>query len=219
MVIKATYEFLSLLPSVESLASRGRRLQDTASQWQKPTYSSDVVTKVVVEETSHKLLVNFVDDDRLVLAQGETKSMSLWFFNTGGKPINEIWMVSGPEDEVWAAVAEDLGDTGQYAEQVLILHSISETNSGTTMQTEILQSVNSLNTEETLRIPLPHSNNSPALNPGDNFELSLKLHVESVGERDLCLLFVYREVCICHIASNALYLAPSTGRFGIISSH
>jgi hypothetical protein len=72
-----------------------------------------VIANVVVKETSHKLLANFVDDDRLVLAQGETKSMSLWFSNTGAKPINEIWLVSGPEDEICLSTEEDSNDTGK----------------------------------------------------------------------------------------------------------
>lgn len=110
MITHVIYDFLSLLPSKESLSSRGRRLQDTLSQRQKPAYSPDVIVKVVVEETSHKLLANFVDDDRLVLAQGETKSMSLWFSNTGAKPINEIWLVSGPEDEICVSAQEDSGE-------------------------------------------------------------------------------------------------------------
>lgn len=107
MITHAIYEFLSLLPSKESLSYRGRRLQDTLSQRQKPAYSPDVVMNIVIEETSHKLLAHFVDDDRLVLAQGETKSMSLWFSNTGTKAINEMWLVPGPEDEICVRAEED----------------------------------------------------------------------------------------------------------------
>jgi hypothetical protein len=81
------------------------------------------------------------------------------------------------------------------------------------MWAETLQTVNSLNTEETLRIPLPHSDNLP---PGDNFKLSLKLHAESVGEQELCLLFIYREVCVSHVISNILHLAPS---YRMVRSH
>jgi trafficking protein particle complex subunit 8 len=125
MITHATYEFLSLLHSTESLSSRGPRLQDTSGQRQKPTYAPDVIAKVIVEETSHKLLANFVDDDRLALAQGETKSLSLWFSNTGANPIDEIWLVSGPEDEIWVSAEEDPNDTGEntYLQRVRILRS------------------------------------------------------------------------------------------------
>lgn len=77
------------------------------------------------------------------------------------------------------------------------------------MRVEMLQTVNSLHTEDTLRIPLPGSDNSPVLRPGDNFELSLQLHVESVGEQELCLLFVYREVCVAHMILNGFDLGCS----------
>jgi hypothetical protein len=99
---------------MEALSFRGRRLQDTLTQRQKPTYSSDVTVNVIVEETNHKLIANFVDDDRLALAQGETKVMPLWFSNSGTKPIHEIWMVCAPEDEIWVSMEEDSEDTGEY---------------------------------------------------------------------------------------------------------
>jgi hypothetical protein len=51
----------------------GRRLQETALQRQR---APDVLIKIEVEETRNKLVVNFVDDGRLVLAQGATKSLS-----------------------------------------------------------------------------------------------------------------------------------------------
>ena len=77
------------------------------------------------------------------------------------------------------------------------------------MRAEILETVNSLHTEEPLRIPLPYSDNSPMLCPGANFEFSLQLHVDSVGEQDLCLLFVYREACVSRMVLNGFYLASS----------
>jgi hypothetical protein len=91
-------------------------------------------------------------------------------------------------------------------------------NSGITVQAEALQSVNSLNAEEPFRISLSHSDDS-TLNPGDNFEISLRLHAESTGEQDLCLLFVYREVCISYIVSDIPHLLPVTGWFGRIPNH
>src|ERR1700733_6301530 len=118
MVTHATYDFLSLLPSTESLSSRGRRLHDTLSQRQRPTYSPDVVANVVVEEAGHKLLANFVDDDRLVLAQGETKTMSLWFSNTGMRPVNELWLVCRPEDEIYISAEEDSSEAGKSVHMI-----------------------------------------------------------------------------------------------------
>lgn len=68
--------------------------------------------KTEVEETTHKLLVNFVDDERLTLAQGERRSLSLWLSNTGTRPIKDVWMIAGPEDEILLGVKDgpDIGE-------------------------------------------------------------------------------------------------------------
>jgi hypothetical protein len=84
---------------------------------------------------------------------------------------------------------------------------------------EILQTSNSLNTEETLRIPLPHSDSSPTLHSGDSFEFSIKLHAESVGEQELCLLFIYREVCVFAQYHMSFTLLSLPGWFRVIPSH
>src|SRR5262245_60494973 len=100
-ITKLSYDFLSLLPTMESLAIRGRRLQETALQRQSAMYAPDFFIKIEVEETRNKLVVNFVDDSRLVLVQGESRPMTLWLANAGTRPINEIWMIAGEDDEVW----------------------------------------------------------------------------------------------------------------------
>lgn len=100
-ITHASYEFLSLLEVKESLACRGRRLHDTASQRQAPTYATDVLMQVEVVPSDHKLIVDFVFDEQLVLLQGEIKFLKLWLTNSGTNPISEVWMVSGAEDEVW----------------------------------------------------------------------------------------------------------------------
>jgi trafficking protein particle complex subunit 8 len=100
-VTHVKFDFLSLLSSSEPLASRGRRLQETKLQRQSVMYAPDVLIKVEVEEASQKLVVNFVDDGPLVLAQGECKEMALWFSNTGTRGIDEVWMIAAPEEEIW----------------------------------------------------------------------------------------------------------------------
>lgn len=99
-ITHVTYDFLGLLSVKEPLAYRGRRLHDTQAQRITPTYAPDVQLKVNVAEASHKLFINFVDDSRLVLSQGERKAMSLWFSNTGSTPVDEIWVVASPDDEL-----------------------------------------------------------------------------------------------------------------------
>lgn len=102
-ITHVTFQFLSLLSTTESLATRGRRLQETLAHRETPTYAPDNIVKVEVVEARHKLVVNFVDDDdqRLVLAQGETKPLRMWFTNAGTFPLREVWMVTSSEDEVW----------------------------------------------------------------------------------------------------------------------
>ncbi|KAF8078759.1 ER-golgi trafficking TRAPP I complex 85 kDa subunit-domain-containing protein [Lyophyllum atratum] len=172
IITHATYDFLSLLPSNESLACRGRRLHDTPAQRQEPTYAPHTNIKVEVEDVNHRLIVDFVDDERLVLAQGERKGLKLWFSNAGSRPIKEAWMVSGLEDEIWFGLDEEFDDT-----------SASE-------PTEVIKSHNSLAPGKPRRILLPDSG---TFNPGDSLELPVQLHTESAGDQELHLLFVYRE--------------------------
>ena len=57
MITHVTFDFLSLLPVTESLAIRGRRLQDTPQQRQSKVYAPDVLIKVDVEDASQRLQV------------------------------------------------------------------------------------------------------------------------------------------------------------------
>jgi trafficking protein particle complex subunit 8 len=116
-----SYSFLSLLPTTESLAVRGRRLQETALQRQSVMYAPDIFIQTDVEETSHKLAVSFVDDDRLVLGQGECRSMTLWLTNAGTRSAGEIWMVAGDDDEVWVDTSgSDVSSEFYFPSQELV---------------------------------------------------------------------------------------------------
>ncbi|KAG6878643.1 hypothetical protein C0993_001166 [Termitomyces sp. T159_Od127] len=183
VVTHATYDFLSLLPSAETLASRGRRLHDTAAQRLQPSYAPDVQTKVEIEDMNQKLLV-FVDDEQLVLAQGERKELKLHLSNAGDRPIKEIWVVAGPDDEIWLGQDEgscdDAGDV-----QNPMLNSISALE-GSSASAEVIQSNNSLEPRKPLRIPLE-------LNPGESFEYPILIHAHAIGRQALKLLFVHRE--------------------------
>lgn len=111
----ATYDFLSLLPTSESLASRGRRLHDTPAQRQQAAFAPTVVVKIEVEEVNHRLIVDFVEDGRLVLAQGERKTMRLWFSNTGLCPIREIWLLAGRDDVLWVGADQESEDASRFS--------------------------------------------------------------------------------------------------------
>ncbi|KAK7064334.1 ER-golgi trafficking TRAPP I complex 85 kDa subunit-domain-containing protein [Favolaschia claudopus] len=160
------YDFLSLLPNTESLAFRGKRLHNTPAQRQHATYAPDVMLTIDIVEATHKLLVNFVDDQHLALGEGETKSLRLWFANRGTKSIGEVWMVAGPEDELWV--------------------SDEANNDDTSFDNDVVRSSNSLSLPPPYRFAM-------ALEPGDSMEVSVEFHAGRVGERELNLLFIYRE--------------------------
>jgi hypothetical protein len=105
-ITHAKYDFLAQLPILEPLASRGRRLHETALQRQKPTYASDVFMQVEVVPADHKLQITYVEDERLVFLQGENKSERLWLTNAGTRPISEVWMITGANDELWVGSIE-----------------------------------------------------------------------------------------------------------------
>ena len=119
---RASYQFFSLLPATESLAVRGRRLNDTPIQRQGRVYAPDVIIKVEVEEAGQRMHAHFVDDRHLILAQGEYKHQSIWLTNSGTRPVSELWVLTGEDDELWI----DLGNensgkfVGLRASHVLI---------------------------------------------------------------------------------------------------
>ena len=172
-ITHASYDFLSLLPATESLASRGHRLHDTPLQRQKATYAPDIAMKVDVAEASQKLLANFVDDSRLVLAQGECRRMHMWISNTGTRSVGEVWVVAGTDDEIWIDLDLNSGmSSAQLPEKE-----------------ELLRSDNSIAPLKPFSIPL----DDDSLAPGENLEFSMVIHADRALEHDLCLLLVYRE--------------------------
>lgn len=112
VISHVTYEFLSLLPSSESLSYRGRRLYTATN----PTYAPDVVLKVAVVDLDYRLAVRFIEDE-LLLLQGEYKDVRVLLSNTGTKPITEIWIVADVADDVWLSGSQGGSDKGM---QVLV---------------------------------------------------------------------------------------------------
>ena len=110
VITHARYDFLSILPTTESLACRGRRLHGTPAQRQTPTYAPDVLLKVEVAEADHRLLVNFIDQRRLILYQGENAQLRLWLSNAGERSIGEAWIVSDSDDEFWLKISDSIAD-------------------------------------------------------------------------------------------------------------
>ncbi|KAF8898889.1 ER-golgi trafficking TRAPP I complex 85 kDa subunit-domain-containing protein [Infundibulicybe gibba] len=171
------YDFLSLLSSTESLSQRGRRLQATAAQRQTATYGPDVLVTVPVVDPGHRLQADFVDDAQLLLFSGERKTMVVWFSNLGTRPVGELWMIAGEADEVWVD-GDDSNDEDSDDEE-------DEDNEAA----EVFKSENSLKPRKPFRIPIV----GDAIQPGGNLEIPVTLHATGEGQRELRILFVYRE--------------------------
>ncbi|KAI0686194.1 ER-golgi trafficking TRAPP I complex 85 kDa subunit-domain-containing protein [Earliella scabrosa] len=101
VIAHATYEFFALLPCTESLAVRGRRLNDTPIQRQGKVYAPDILIKIEVEEAGQRLHAHFVDDRHLTLAQGKYKHQRVWLTNSETRSISELWLLTGEQDELW----------------------------------------------------------------------------------------------------------------------
>ncbi|KAA1467917.1 hypothetical protein DENSPDRAFT_856966 [Dentipellis sp. KUC8613] len=166
LITHASYDFLSLLHTNE--------LQETPLQRQSKMYAPDVLIKVQVEDARQRMAVNFVDDDRLMLAHGECRVMRIWLSNLGTGPIDEVWLVSGPEDELY------VHDDADYPEPA-------------NLSTEVIHSDNSLASRPPYQVMLKHHHSEPSLAPQAHFEFSMTLHAEVLGDQELCLIFVYRE--------------------------
>ena len=101
VLTELTYKFLASIPCSEPLSTRGRRLNETAVQRQNTTYAPDVFVEIETEERRQRLDVSFVEDKQVALIQGERRRLELWINNAGVEDVNEVWMVSGPENVVW----------------------------------------------------------------------------------------------------------------------
>jgi len=191
-ITHAKYDFLSLLPTIESLASRGRRLHETALQRQQPTYAPDSLIQVEVVPSEHRLLVTYIGGERLILLQGENKAIRFCLTNSGSKPINEVWMVSDIDDEIWIGIDDDFENCECTYLLCPFLFFIPHITPAPTSET--IRSRNLLHPQEPQRIPLHGLAQSSILQPGDSVEVTTIFHAESTGTNELCLLFVFREV-------------------------
>lgn len=75
----------------------------------------------------------------------------------------------------------------------------TEASSSSPPRIEVLQSTNSLAPREPYRVPLDAIHSAPQLEPGEEVQLPFILHAAHHGEKDLSLLFVFREVCTVRV--------------------
>ena len=157
------------------------------------------------------MLADFVDDSRLVLAEGEVKELKIWLSNAGTSNIRELWVVAGADDDVWVDID---GSTRSHCSEYLTPVLFLDTNIlplflATTLTMESFQSRNSLSPQTPYRIDLTTVHGSPLLEPQSSLEFSLFLHADIASPQDLRLLFISREVrqyflacCISHAVDS-----------------
>jgi trafficking protein particle complex subunit 8 len=200
------YDFLSFLPCTERLASKGPRLHATADQRQSKVYGPDKFTTVTVEEAGQRLSVEFVEDEPLVLAQGESRRLDMWLSNSGTKPISELWLLADVDDVLWTELNADHARGGPFLSLFPCNTTISYglTITEVPSRTEVLQSDNCLLPKEPLRIPFECISDSSTLISGRDARLSVRLHADRPRDQDLTLLFVYREASLFPVRSHVV---------------
>ncbi|KAH8120206.1 ER-golgi trafficking TRAPP I complex 85 kDa subunit-domain-containing protein [Phellopilus nigrolimitatus] len=170
-ISRISYEFLGLLPASESLAVRGRRLQESALQRQSKMYAPDVLLKVQVEAAEHRLAAAFTDTQPRNLAHGEQATMSLQIENNGLRDIGEIWLVHGPSDEIWLGENQNI--------------------SGNSFET--ITSSNCIRSPSPISVPLQSLLGTPTLQPEETVDVPFVLHAAGTGFLDLHFMIIYRE--------------------------
>ncbi|EJD04067.1 uncharacterized protein FOMMEDRAFT_106503 [Fomitiporia mediterranea MF3/22] len=172
-ITKVSYAFLGLLLASESLAVRGRRLQETALQRQNKMYAPDVLPNVQVEGREQRLAATYTDKQSAILASGEMIRISLRLENVGTKTIGEIWLVHGSSNELWLDSEEGESAPGS--------------------SNELLTSTNSIRPPTPLNIPLQALLSSDNLQPGESVDIPLVLHAPEVRRLDLFCMLAFRE--------------------------
>jgi trafficking protein particle complex subunit 8 len=71
-------------------------------------YADDVYAQMETIDCGQRLHVNFEDEEPLTLVEGERRLFNLWISNTGVQDIEELWLVAGPDDELWIDLHEEL---------------------------------------------------------------------------------------------------------------
>jgi hypothetical protein len=109
-----SYTFLSLLPCTESLATRGKRLNDTPTQRQSVMHGPDVLVEIDVQESGAQLQSRFIapfemhDDtaedkhqEEISVLDGEIRKETLVIKNVGDRKVEDIWLVLPVDGSVW----------------------------------------------------------------------------------------------------------------------
>jgi len=103
-IANLNYSFFSLLPVSESLAVRGRRLQETPTQRRGTVYGPDVIPSVIVQQGGRRLEVSLTKSDKsargLSLAAGECAEFTMNLRNVGSGIVDDIWVIHSPDARI-----------------------------------------------------------------------------------------------------------------------
>ncbi|KLO17070.1 hypothetical protein SCHPADRAFT_959188 [Schizopora paradoxa] len=172
---RLSYSFLGLLPASESLSVRGRRLQETALQRQSKQYAADILMTVRVQDKTQRLEACFVEDDLQFAWEGELIKFSLRLENTGTTPLQEIWLVSGPDDHLWLDSSRD-----SASENSLQWNGSSQWS-------------NTIRFSDPLPVPIERLLGSTSIDVSQSITVPLCFHAVRSGDQQLRILVVYRE--------------------------
>ncbi|KAF8324689.1 ER-golgi trafficking TRAPP I complex 85 kDa subunit-domain-containing protein [Cantharellus anzutake] len=166
--INAHYSFLSLLRTCESLAVRGKRLNDTPAQRQGNVRAPDAFVVANVRHPVAKLEPRFDDtsinhEDETTFYCGEIRNEYFEVENTGKLTVNDIWVVLPWDGSIRI---KDDGD---------------------------LEHLEKIAGPNTLAPPQPYRLSSGPLTPGASIKLPIQVYFGTPGAITNSILVVYRE--------------------------
>lgn len=147
---------------------------------------------VRVQDKDQRLEVIFVEDDLETVWEGELSKISLRIENTGSKPLQEIWLVAGPDDHIWLE-----SSSSEYLREIHPTTSHTGTASESSSQWNGSSHwSNTIRFSDPLPIPIEEMLGSASISPSQSIDLPLCLHAVRSGDQHLRVLVVYREVII-----------------------
>ena len=206
-----SYNFLSLLPCTESLATRGRRLNDTAAQRQSVMYAPDVLVQVDVQEGGARVQCRFIlpfemhDDsgedkhqEEISVLDGEIRRETLVIKNVGDRNVEDMWLVLPADGSVWIGEEDDENPDGAAPFARVKLEPDSPWFISGMLQT--------------LEAPKPHQLAGSSLQPGETLDVPVIMRHTGDGATTVNVILVFREVELLYMATTFCMLTQSTRR-------
>lgn len=196
-----SFNFLSLLPCTESLATKGKRLNDTPAQRLGAVYAPDVLVQIDVREAGARLASRFIapfemtdDDDD----EDDTKTMRSGIVgNSGTNQTNfeayqeEISVFDG-EIRAETLVVKNIGIRA-VSDAWLILPTDGSVWIGSDDEEDAENSNEVLH--QSMKAPSPHHLSNLTLQPGETIDVPVVMRHTGEGASTISVLVVFRDVC------------------------